>query len=316
MADLKIFFATDIHGSDLCWKKFVNAAKFFGCQVLVMGGDMTGKMLVPIVDHGDGRYSTMFAGQQRAVGARDLAALRKLVADSGYYPYETTPAEIDTLTQDRDAVDRLFRQKMIETLERWRAIAEERLAGTDVICLLGPANDDPLFIDEVLGRPGRVVNPDGRLIELPGGWTMITVGWSNPTPWDSPRELPEDALLARIETEVAKIPRMDRAIFNLHVPPKDSRLDTAALLNPDLSPVMRSGMPVMAGVGSSAVRTAIERHQPPIALHGHIHESRGETKIGRTVCVNPGSEYSDGVLRGAIVTLSERGLKGVQLLSG
>jgi Icc-related predicted phosphoesterase len=316
MADLKMFFATDIHGSDLCWKKFVNAAKFFGCQVLVMGGDMTGKMLVPIVDHGDGRYSTMFAGQQRAVGARDLAALRKLVADSGYYPYETTPAEIDTLTQDRDAVDRLFRQKMIETLERWRAIAEERLAGTDVICLLGPANDDPLFIDEVLGRPGRVVNPDGRLIELPGGWTMITVGWSNPTPWDSPRELPEDALLARIETEVAKIPRMDRAIFNLHVPPKDSRLDTAALLNPDLSPVMRSGMPVMAGVGSSAVRTAIERHQPPIALHGHIHESRGETKIGRTVCVNPGSEYSDGVLRGAIVTLSERGLKGVQLLSG
>jgi Icc-related predicted phosphoesterase len=316
MADLKIFFATDIHGSDLCWKKFVNAAKFFGCQVLVMGGDMTGKMLVPIVDHGDGRYATVFAGQQRAVGASDLAALRKLVADSGYYPYETTPAEIDTLTQDRDAVDRLFRQKMIETLERWRAIAEERLAGTDVICLLGPANDDPLFIDEVLGRPGRVVNPDGRLIELPGGWTMITVGWSNPTPWDSPRELPEDALLARIETEVAKIPRMDRAIFNLHVPPKDSRLDTAALLNPDLSPVMRSGMPVMAGVGSSAVRTAIERHQPPIALHGHIHESRGETKIGRTVCVNPGSEYSDGVLRGAIVTLSERGLKGVQLLSG
>ena len=316
MADLKLFFATDIHGSDLCWKKFVNAAKFFGCQVLVMGGDMTGKMLVPIVDHGDGRYTTVFAGQQRSVDAKDLPALRKLVADSGYYPYETNPEEIDALAADRSAVDRLFREKMVETLERWRAIAEERLAGTDVLCFLGPANDDPPFIDEVLSRPGRVVNPEGRLIELPGGWTMISVGWSNPTPWDSPRELPEDALLERIETEVAKVPRMDRAIFNLHVPPKDSRLDTAALLNPDLSPVMRSGMPVMAGVGSTAVRTAIERHQPPLTLHGHIHESRGEAKIGRTLCINPGSEYSDGVLRAAIVTLSDKGLKGVQLLSG
>jgi Icc-related predicted phosphoesterase len=273
-------------------------------------------MLIPIIDEGNGQFSTVLAGKQRIVPASEVGALTKLVADSGYYPYATTPDEINELAKDRGAVDRLFRQKMIETLERWRQLAEDRLAGTDVICLLGPANDDPLFIDEVLSRPGRVVNPEGRLVELPGGWTMISVGWSNPTPWDSPRELPEPELLARIEGEVAKVPRMDRAIFNLHVPPKDSRLDIAAQLNPDLSPVMRSGMPLMVGVGSTAVRTAIERYQPPLTLHGHIHESRGQTKIGRTMSVNPGSEYSDGVLRGAIVTLSEKGFKGVQLLAG
>ncbi len=317
MSEFKLFFATDIHGSDVCWKKFINAAKFFDCQVLVMGGDMTGKMLVPVVATGNGAFRIRFAGDDRIVRADEMPRYRKLISDSGYYPYETTPEEVAALETDRGAVDRLFQAKMGETLERWLQIAEERLAGTSIQVYLGPANDDPPFIDEILAAgAGRVQNPEGRLVEMPEGWSMISCGWSNPTPWDSPREMPEEQLLARIEGEVARLPTMDRAIFNFHVPPKDSQLDNAALLNPDLSPVMAGGAPVVAGVGSVAVRTAIERHQPPLALHGHIHESRGATKIGRTLCLNPGSEYSDGILRGAIVTLSHQGLKHHQLLAG
>jgi Icc-related predicted phosphoesterase len=316
MAEVRLFFATDIHGSDLCWKKFVNAAKYLRCDVLVMGGDMTGKMLVPIIDRGRAGFWTRFGGSERVVDRDEVGRLRKLISDAGYYPYETTPDEVAALQVDPDAVDRLFRAKMTETLERWLEIAEERLAGTSVVCLLGPANDDPLFIDEVLARGGRVQNPEGKVVELPLGWSMISVGWSNPTPWDSPRELPEDALEARIDAEAAKLSDTRKAIFNLHVPPKDSRLDTAALLNPDLSPVMRQGMPVLAGVGSTAVRNVIRHRQPALALHGHIHESRGEAKIGRTICLNPGSEYSDGVLRAVIVTLSERAVKGYQFMSG
>jgi Icc-related predicted phosphoesterase len=316
MSEFKVFFATDIHGSDVCWKKFVNAGKFFDCQVLVMGGDMTGKMLVPIVDIGGGRLRIRLAGEERIVKRDELDRMRKLVSDSGYYPYETTPDEVAALEADRGAVERLFQAKMTETLERWLAIADERLGGTETQVFLGPANDDPPFVDEVLAGGGRVRNPDGEVVELPAGWRMISCGWSNPTPWDSPREMPEDALLERIEGEVARLESMERAIFNLHVPPKDSQLDKAALLNPDLSPVMAGGAPVIAGVGSEAVRTSIERHQPPLALHGHIHESRGAVKIGRTLCINPGSEYGDGILRGAIVTLSEKGIVRHQLIAG
>ena len=316
MSEFKLFFATDIHGSDVCWKKFINAARFFDCQVLVMGGDMTGKMLVPIVDIGKDTFRIRFAGDDRIVRADEMPRYRKLISDSGYYPYETSPDEVAALEADRGAVDRLFHAKMAETLNRWLQIADERLAGTNVQVLLGPANDDPPFLDEILARGGRVQNPEGRLVELPEGWSMISCGWSNPTPWDSPREMPEEALLAKIEGEVARLPKMDRAVFNLHVPPKDSQLDNAALLNPDLSPVMAGGAPVVAGVGSVAVRTAIELHQPPLALHGHIHESRGATRIGKTLCLNPGSEYSDGILRGAIVTLSDKGFKRHQLLAG
>ena len=316
MTEFKLFFATDIHGSDVCWKKFVNAARFFDCQVLVMGGDMTGKMLVPIVAIGGDRFRARIAGDERIVHGEDVARLRKLVADSGYYPYDTTPDEVAALEADRGAVERLFEAKMTETLERWLQIADERLAGTNVQVFLGPANDDPPFVDGILAQGTRVQNPEGRLVELPAGWSMISCGWSNPTPWDSPREIPEEALLERIEAEVARLPGAERAIFNLHVPPKDSQLDKAALLNPNLSPVMSGGAPVIAGVGSTAVRTAIERHQPPLALHGHIHESRGAVRIGRTLSINPGSEYNDGILRGVIVTLSEKGLKHHQLLAG
>lgn len=316
MSEFKLFFATDIHGSDVCWKKFINAAKFLDCQVLVMGGDMTGKMLVPIVDQGEGRHSVTIAGQRRVVGTDELPTLRRLIADSGYYPYDTTRDEVEALEADRTAVDRLFQARMTETLTRWLEIAEERLAGTPIQVFLGPANDDPPFIDEILAHGGRVRNPDGQLVELELGWRMISCGWSNPTPWDSPRELPEDRLAERIEAEVAKLPSMDKAIFNLHVPPKDSQLDKAALLNADLSPVMQGGAPVIAGVGSTAVRGAIERHQPALSLHGHIHESRGSVRIGSTLCLNPGSEYGDGVLRGAIVTLGDRGVVRHQLMSG
>ncbi len=316
MAEYRLFFATDIHGSDLCWKKFVNAAKYLRCDVLVMGGDMTGKMLVPIIDRGSAGFWTRFGGTERTVPRDEVERLTRLIGDAGYYPYETTPDEVAALEADPTAVERLFRAKMTETLERWLAIADERLAGTDVVCLLGPANDDPFFVDDVLAGAGRVRNPDGTVVELPLGWSLISVGWSNPTPWDSPREEPEDALEARIEAEAAKLPGMGKAIFNLHVPPKDSRLDTAALLNADLSPVMRGGMPVLAGVGSTAVRASIERHQPALSLHGHIHESRGEAKLGRTIALNPGSEYSDGVLRAVVVTLNDKGVKGYQFMSG
>jgi Icc-related predicted phosphoesterase len=313
----KVFFATDIHGSELCFRKFLNAAAFYRCGVLVMGGDMTGKMLIPIVAAGGATYRTTLFGRERVVTEDDLPALRRQISDAGLYAYDTTPDEIGRLEGDQQAVDELFWEVIGRTVEGWLRLAEERLEGTDVLCVMAPGNDDPPFVDELLRTSSRVINPEREVVELPGGFPMISVGYSNITPWDSPRELPEDQLLAMIDQEAGRLGAFDRAIFNLHVPPKDSGLDTAVLLDDQLRPLIRSGSPVFAGVGSSAVRDAIERHQPMLGLHGHIHESRGDAKIGRTVSLNPGSEYSEGVLRGVIVTLHHtKGLRGYQLVSG
>ena len=315
--DIKLFFATDIHGSDRCFRKFVNAGKFYGADVLLMGGDITGKMLVPIVEGPAGTYTSRLYGRDRAVDADGLATLRKQIADAGFYAYDTTPEEIAEFRDRPDLVDKTFRAHMHKTLSDWMTLAEERLRGTGITCLLAPGNDDPMFVDEMLGSSDMLINPEGRLVELPGGFTMISVGYSNPTPWDSPRELPETELAARIDREAAKVPDMSRAIFNLHVPPRNTPIDQAMALDAEFRPVLKSGAPVITGVGSSAVRDAISNYQPLKSLNGHIHESRGEARLGRSRSINPGSEYSEGVLRGALVALSSRkGLRGYQLVAG
>ena len=317
MADYRAFFVTDIHASDRCFRKFLNAARFYDCKVLIMGGDMTGKMLVPIVDHGYGRWSTRVFDRHREFTQAELPAIRKLITDAGYYAYETTVDGVRELEASPTAVDDVFHRRIKETVEGWLTLAEDRLDGSDVVCYMAPGNDDPPFVDDLLRTSSRVINPEGAVVELPGGFPMISVGYSNPTPWDSPRELPEDQLLATIDREAAKLPDPARAIFNLHVPPKDTPIDQAVLVDKQLRPVIKGGAPAITGVGSSAVRASLERYQPMLALHGHIHESRGEARIGRTLSINPGSEYSEGVLRGAIITISEqKGLKGYQLVSG
>jgi Icc-related predicted phosphoesterase len=317
LKESKIFFATDIHGSDRCFRKFLNAGKFYGVDTVLLGGDITGKMIVPVVEERSGQYYAHLFGRKRVVDADGLAGLNKFIADAGFYPHPMTVEEISVLKQDPAGVGDLFSKLISHTMSQWIELAEERLAGTGIGCIIAPGNDDPFFIDDVLGSSTSVINPDQRVVELPGGFPMISVGYSNRTPWDSPRELDEADLAALIDGEAAKLPDPGRAIFNLHVPPKDTPIDQAVALDKEFRPVMRGGSPVITGVGSSAVRQAITRFQPMLSLHGHIHESRGEARIGNALALNPGSEYSEGVLRGVIVTLSQKkGVRGYQLVAG
>jgi Icc-related predicted phosphoesterase len=317
MKDTKIFFATDIHGSDVCLRKFLNAGKFYGVDAVVMGGDITGKMIVPVVEESPDVYVSHLFGRRREVDSTGLPGLYKFIADAGFYPHPMTPEEVAALRADPAAVDELFQKLMTDTMSRWIDMAEDRLGGTGIEVIFAPGNDDPMFVDDLLSGSDIVVNPDSRVVELPGGFPMISVGYSNRTPWDSPRELDEDDLRAVIDEEVAKLGDPQRSIFNLHVPPKNTPIDQAMELDAEFRPVVKGGSPVIAGVGSSAVRDAIAAYQPMLSLHGHIHESRGEAKIGKTVALNPGSEYSEGVLRGVIITLNQRkGLRGYQLVSG
>jgi len=315
--DSKIFFATDIHGSERCFRKFLNAARFYGVDAIVLGGDITGKMIVPVVAEGEGRYYARLFGRKRVVDADGLPGLNKFIADAGFYPHPMTADEISDLQQDPAGVSDLFRKLISQTMSHWIDLAEDRLAGAGVQCLVAPGNDDPFFIDDVLNASSCVINPDQRVVELPGGFQMISVGYSNRTPWDSPRELDEDDLAALIDREAAKLPDPGWAIFNLHVPPKDTPIDQAVALDKEFRPVMRGGSALITGVGSSAVRQALTKFQPMLSLHGHSHESRGEARIGKSLALNPGSEYSEGVLRGVIITLSEKkGVRGYQLVAG
>lgn len=300
---VRIFFATDIHGSEVCWRKFLNAGEFHRADVLIMGGDMTGKAMVPIVAE-DGHWSLTLQEQPyRLEGESELREMERRIMDRGYYPVRLTRDELTAWAADPSLVDARFREEMIKGVERWMDLADQRLRGRSIRCIVSPANDDIFEIDAVIAAAERVELGEGRPIEL-GGFTLLSLGWANPTPWKTHRELSEEELAERIQTLTAGLADPLRAIFNFHPPPFGSNLDNAPQLDENLRYV--GGGQALVPVGSRAVRDAILVHGPVLSLHGHIHEGRGAVKLGRTLAVNPGSTYEDGVLQAAIVDLDPK----------
>jgi Icc-related predicted phosphoesterase len=314
---MRLFFTTDIHGSERCFRKLLNAAKAYRADALVLGGDVTGKLLVPLVLELDGRVSASVFGQLRhASGDDEVAELEKTLRQSGSYTIRITRAEKDAIDADPDAIEALFKRAVTATFADWLALARERLAADGIPLFISAGNDDEPYIDELLCADDYVQAPEGRVVELPDGREMISIGYSNVTPFDSPRELTEDELETRMDGLAASLKEPERAIFNFHCPPYDTTLDAALKLDSQLKPVLDGANLVMAPAGSTATRTTIERYQPLLSLHGHIHESRAAQKLGRTMCFNPGSEYSEGVLRGVLVELKPNKLKGWQFTNG
>ena len=300
---MRIFFATDIHGSEVCWRKFLNAGTFHKADVLVMGGDMTGKAMVPIVARAnDWRLSLQ--DQEHILTTEDeVKAMEKRILDRGYYPIRLSAEEVAAWDADPALVDARFKAEMLASVQRWMDLADERLKGSPIRCVVSPANDDIFELDPIIAAAERVELGEQNTIAF-DGFTMVSTGWANPTPWNTFRELPEDQLRSRIDDLLAEVSDRRRTIFNFHAPPYGSNLDNA----PKLDAAMRyvSGGQALIPVGSHAVRDAIVEYGPVLSLHGHIHEGRGAVKIGRTLAVNPGSTYEDGVLQAAIVDLDAK----------
>ncbi len=313
-----IFFATDIHGSERCFLKFINAAKFFQAGVLILGGDVTGKAMVPIVRQANrSSYRATFLGETATLESEDAVAdFERQVRQAGAYPLRTTPEEVAAMEADRALVDRLFSRLMVESVQRWCAIAEERLRGSGVQCFIDAGNDDEPGIVEVLKQCSYVEMPEGRVLMIDDEHEMVSAGFANTTPWHAPRDIPDEELGSFIEAMASRLRAPERAVFNIHVPPFATGLDTAPLLDDTFKPLVAAGEVATGPVGSKAVRTAIERYQPLVSLHGHVHESRGVAKLGRTTCINPGSEYGDGNLRAALVNIKGGKLVSYQLITG
>jgi uncharacterized protein len=301
---LRLYYASDIHGTEVLWRKFLHAPAVYGARVIVMGGDVTGKAVIPLVEEGDAVVAEVFGERERAATPEERAELEHRIRSNGMYPHVMAVTDVErvaALTEDER--ETWFAEVMLETFGRWMALADERLTDPEVRCFVMPGNDDPPGVDTAIEQATRVEACDERVVGF-GAYQMLSLGYSNLTPFNSPRELDEDELYRRIEAMATQIDDQSSCIFNLHVPPYDSQLDSAPELDEDLTVLTAAGQPKMAPVGSTAVRELIERFQPVLALHGHVHESRGATRIGRTLCINPGSDYHTGRISGALVHLN------------
>jgi Icc-related predicted phosphoesterase len=289
----------------------------YKADAAMLAGDLTGKAIVPVLQR-DGRYEAdLFGVHRTARDEQELAQLERDIADVGYYSFLTTAEDAERLASDEAARDELLHRLMNERVEAWLDLATERLGDGSAPLYLIPGNDDEFVIDPILDKPGRVpINAEGKVLDIPGGLQLLASGWSNHTPWQTPREESEDELYDRLDALARQVRDPRRAVFMIHVPPHDSGLDTAPLLNENLRPTVSAGDVLRGPVGSTAVRRIIEDYQPLLSIHGHIHESGGERKIKKTVCINPGSEANHGILRGYLVDVGKKGIDLVQRVEG
>ena len=312
---MKLFFATDVHGSEICWKKFISAAKFYEVDTLILGGDMTGKAIVPIIAQGNNRYKVTLLEQESILEGQEQAnQMAATIQNRGYYPYITTPDEVAEISGTPGRSDELFLSEVIKTLERWIEYADQKLAGSGIKCFVCPGNDDVFEIDQVIKSSKTIELAEGKIIPLDKNHELVSSGWSNPTPWDTHREEPDDALLKRLEAMMPNLRDPSSAIFSLHAPPYGSGLDEAPELTKDMR-LAYAGQSLIA-VGSKAVLQVIEKYQPLLGLHGHIHEGKGTRKIKRTLCINTGSMYEQGILQGAVVDLKPNKVNSYVLTAG
>jgi len=315
-----MFFAVDVHGSTAVWRKWVNVVNIYNVDVLILAGDLTGKAVVPIFDK-NGLYETTVLGQKYTAKTKEeLQRIEDMIENMAYYYSVMTQDEANEISKDPKKVDALFKNAMIERLKKWLNLLLEKVDTKRVISIVMPGNDDEQYIDGTIKSYAdrNIIYPLDKTVALPHNYELVSHEFVNPTPWNTPREAKEDKLYKIVEEKIKKsnVKNFAKTIFNFHCPPHNTNLDLAPKLDKNMKIVYVGGKPMMIHVGSTAIRKLIEEYQPLLGLHGHIHESYASDKIGKSVVLNPGSEYTEGILRGFFIEFDSDGLKNYWKIEG
>jgi len=315
----RLYTCSDIHASERAWRKLINSirANVYKVDAVLIAGDLTGKALVPIVEDPAGTWTASLLGARRTARTEaELVEVERSIADVGYYGVRVSAADHAAMEKDPSLVTRHFHEQIGRRVRDWMALAAERLDGSKIPVYLMPGNDDDFEIDPILAESTYAQNVNEQVIDLTPWHQLVSMGWSSPTPWSTPRELPEEEFLDRLSGLMQGVRDTRKTVMMTHVPPYDSGLDTAPLLSPDLRPTVSAGDLLRGPVGSTGVRRAIETFKPMLGVHGHIHESGGERRVGDTLCVNAGSEANHGVLRGYLIDLTADGVERTLRVEG
>jgi Icc-related predicted phosphoesterase len=313
---IRLLQAADFHGSNAAFRKFMSAIKQHNAQHAIITGDLTGKAIVPIIRDG-GRYTSWLFGNREVLETdAELDRFRQKVGDVGMYDHVCDAEEARALDADADRLHALFVDKMNARLSEWLDLAGNYLAPLGVPLWVIPGNDDDRSVDPILDASEYARNVDHKVVELDEFHELVSLGDTSMTPWECPRDYPESHMVPTVKGLFEQVRNPEGAIVNMHCPPRDTAIDQAPSLNERLEIEFEGGQVVMASAGSAAIRSGLETLQPLLSLHGHIHEARGTTRIGRTLCLNPGSEYAEGIMKAAIINLEPTRVKGYLLISG
>lgn len=314
----RVFFSVDCHGSTAVWKKWLRVQSHHNIDILLLCGDLTGKALVPIIDQGNGTHKASYFGRNwELITEEEIKRMEERLESAGAYHFRCDKGEVAELQSNPGRVNQLISAKIVERMREWLDLLLETVDTGRVTVVVMPGNDDDFDIDPIIQsyEDKGIIYPLGKVVDI-AGFEMLSLDYVNPTPWDTPREASEKEMMKKIEGLGSMVKDPSKTIFNFHCPPYGTRLDMAPKLSKDLKPEVVAGSVIYEPVGSKSVRKAIEKYQPVIGLHGHIHESYGIDKLGDTPIVNPGSEYGESILRGFILEISERGLESYLKVEG
>ncbi len=312
---VRLFFATDVHGSEVCWRKFINSAKHYGANVLILGGDMTGKAVIPIIDNGGGTYTFHMQDIRHDLQGAEALAANRARSGSRLLPRGHDGRGGDRVhqrpRQARGALPRSMRQHC-QGLGR---VGRRASRGQRHACIVCPGNDDRPDIDGLLATSSQIEVGEGNIVDLPDGIPAGLQRLHEPHALGHPREEDDGQAQGAHQGIVAQATASpEHLVMGLHAPPYDTQLDVAPKIDWETLTVQGQDS---AHVGSTAVKEVIEQVQPILSLHGHIHESRAAIRIGRTLAVNPGSSYVEGTLSGCVIELDgKKKIKRYRLTSG
>jgi Icc-related predicted phosphoesterase len=312
----RILYGSDFHGAEAVFRKFLSSGIQYKANALMVGGDVTGKAMIPVIHRGGGRYEAhLFGADRKASTPDELLGVKKAISQVGFYPIVLEKEEADELEGDPDKMGARFEQEMCQRVREWMQLAEEKLTPHKITLYFMAGNDDLYSIDKVVEEFKSIRDPDMRHFEMDGGYEVVGLSNANMTPWHCARDIEEEELTKKLDTLAGMIQKPERTIAIIHVPPIGSGLDTCPDLDKNLKIITQGGQVVMKSAGSPAVRAFIEKVQPMLTLHGHIHESPGHVRNGRTLMINAGSEYAEGIMKAAIVNLEDGKVKGHMLIS-
>ncbi|TFG12661.1 phosphoesterase [Candidatus Thorarchaeota archaeon] len=312
----RLFFSCDAHGSVPVLRKMARVHQKYNCDVVMMCGDLTGKALVPIIEEKPGEWwSAPYGKKEKYKSQEKLDEAKKMYEKRGFYWFMTTQGELEELQQDKERVQALFNKLMEDRMEWWLDFVRDAVP-SDIKVVISPGNDDHEVIDHLIKENEQAIYPIERVVQIDDTHSMISCEWVNTTPWENtPRECSEEELMDKLETEFDRVDNYENLLCNFHAPPYGTRIDLAPKLDENLQVKVRFGRPPMENVGSTSVRKAFEKYQPMLGLHGHIHESAGTEHIGRTLCINPGSVYLQGMVNAFVIDLPDDSSEKVEVLN-
>ena len=309
---IKLFYVTDIHGSNVCYRKFLNALPIYGVDVAVLNGDLLGKVLIPMVEKPGGGWECHLMGMYTEMNTERSSPTSRRSSRTRATTGCTRPARSSRPPRPTPRRSTSSSSTGPTSASRsgssWPTSVSRARTTTMYIC---PGNDDWWEVDDMISCM-KVIKPCDNMVVDIDGHEMVSCSRSNPTPWDTPREESEEELAVHLDELCKRVSNYESAIFNFHVPPYGYSLD----LCPKLDENMKMAAEEKIHAGSQGAKQVIEKYQPLLGLHGHIHESRGAQKAGRTLMINPGSEYSEGILKGVIIMLDKKKVKDYVFTQG